>query len=149
MKSIVPMSSKGLDMEMKVTQSINWCWSLRKPLKGGCGSVFMWVWNPINRIITWFTAVTFELCLIWGSLLFVLSSSLDLSKCVGALSHFRSPPVPLWRHQCFHFSVGKPCICAMSTPFLTLLFVIHHSWAETLVPLAPIPPLLFDVCSSN
>lgn len=119
------MSAEQLDQDLGVAESLTWCWHLKK-WDSPWFSVSLSV-ESIDRIITRFTAVTFELYLIWGRLLFVLSSSLVLSKCAGALFSSKNQPVPLLRHQHYYFSVGKPCICALSPPFLTLFFAIHYS----------------------
>ena len=89
---------------------------------------------PIHSSYIW---VVFNL---GGRLLFVLSSSLFLPKCVGALFSSRNQPVPLFRRQHYYFHVGKPCVCARSPPFLTLFSVIGCS---------PFPTLSLGKCSSN
>lgn len=118
------MSTERLDQDLGVAESIAWCWYLK------WGSTWFNVSlsvESISRIITQFTAVTFELRLIWESLLFVLSSSLVLSKCGGALFSSKSQPVPHLSPQDYYFSVGKPLICSPSPPFLTWLFVMDYS----------------------
>lgn len=40
-KSIVPTSTEGLDLDMGVARRINWCWRLKKPFKGTHGSVLV------------------------------------------------------------------------------------------------------------